>query len=152
VILVAQSQWILIVTGFRNGRGMKVPSLWEQYKAVHVNPVLSPVYGLYRVERGGPAGWAKVAIQFPYQLTVRTVDDSVKSFPTEYDTARRALSIGKETGFGSVTWTRPDSTHLVLEGTIQGSPVVMSLRRIDTEMFLPKSRFLLFGDAKAFNR
>ena len=129
-----------------------IPAQWAVYKAVYVTPARSPLYGLYRVESGGPTGWYKVAIEGPGRIAVRMTDDTVQWLSTDYNPANSTVVLNKKVGLASLRWSRPEPGHLVLEGTYKDAPISMQLRRIDQELRLPNSRFEWVSDEVNFNK
>ncbi len=123
---------------------------WTAYQWMNAQPH-SPVYGLYRVESGGPPGWYKVAFDsprlqgFPHTMVVRTLDDRVQSFPTDFEPGTKQIVLTEEPGRPSLNWNKEDSTHLVVSGTLRGTPITMRLRRIDQDLPLVKYEWHLTG-------
>ena len=126
--IVATVFWVLFVGANLVGH---VVGGWGGYKSAYVNPTRPPLYGLYDVE-SGPAGWRKVAIQFPGAVTVRETDDTVLNLQASYD--KDAVTLGRQ---GTYRWSRPDADHVLLEG---GGAAPIRLRKIDTGKFLLVSR------------
>lgn len=100
---------------------------WQAYQQTYFKAQHPPTYGLYDVESGAPPNWRKVIFDFPQVMGVRTTDDRMTSFPSQY--AANILTVNHR---DQLTWSRPDSTHLQLAGTWNGAPVTIRLRKIDT--------------------
>ncbi len=139
---------------------------WQAYKSEYVHPQRPPLYGLYDVERftrngqdvpplGSDASrWRKVAVQFDRSMSVKMMDDSTRSFATEYDAAHNtvSLTIGKDKGKYPLSWSRPDPDHVQLEGKLQNDVVSVYLKNIDTSKFLLFSRGFHWINELPFNR
>lgn len=82
-------------------------------------------------------------------MVVRTLDDSVRSFPAEYDAASKRIVLIKERDRPSLTWSRQDPTHVIVVGTFRGTPLTMRLRRIDQDLLLVREG-LHWANAEAF--
>jgi uncharacterized membrane protein YphA (DoxX/SURF4 family) len=106
---------------------------WQGYKRVYRNPQRSPYYGIYDVESG--AAWSKVAIQFPAAIMVRKPDDSMQSYPTK-----------------DARWSTPDPDRLVLEGTFDGAPATVRLRKTDAAKYPLPNRGFRWINEFPFNR
>jgi hypothetical protein len=106
---------------------------WDGYKRAYRNPPRSPYYGIYDVESG--ASWSKVAIQVPAGIVVRKSDDSMQNYPTK-----------------DVKWSAPDPDHLVLEGSFDGAPATVRLRKIDPAKYPLPNRGFHWINERPFNR
>jgi hypothetical protein len=109
--------------------------VWQGYKATYRNPQRPPHYGLYDVESGAPAKWRKVVVQRPTNITVRNIDDTVQAYPSD-----------------KLTWSGADVDHPTLEGTFDGVPSTIHLRRIDASKFLLVNRGFHWINEYPFNR
>jgi uncharacterized membrane protein YphA (DoxX/SURF4 family) len=107
---------------------------WDGYKETYRNAKHPPLWGLYDVESGAPPLWRKVAVDFPQQMAVRTTEDKVQFIPTEY--ADNTVTLNKK---DKLTVSRPDPDHVVLEGTLNGAPSAIRLKKVDT------SKMPIFG-------
>jgi uncharacterized membrane protein YphA (DoxX/SURF4 family) len=106
---------------------------WQGYQRAYRNPQRSPYYGIYDVESG--AAWSKVAIQGPNGIVVRKPDDSLANYPTK-----------------DAKWSVPDPDHLVLEGTFDGAPATVRLRKIDLAKYPLPNRGYHWINEFPFNR
>jgi hypothetical protein len=77
------------------------------------------------------------------------MDDSSHVFNTEYNEAKSNVIINKKSLF---SYTRPDSEHLVLQGTLISDPLVVKLKRIDPAKFLLVNRGFHWINERPFNR
>lgn len=141
--IAATAFWVLFVGYNLYGH---IHGNWESYRAAYVTPKRPPLYGLYDVE-SGPAGWRKVAIAFPTAVTVRTVEDTVLPFGAAYE--NNTLTLNKK---DQLAWSWPDPDHLVLQGSFNGSPATIRLRKIDTSKFLLLSRGFHWINETPLNR
>ncbi len=116
-----------------------------------------PLHGLYDVEsfeRNGiaewkPATWRKVVMRSPKAIGVRTNDDTTVILNVNYDEAKSAITIDNR---DKLTWSRPDASHVLLEGSISGTPVRISLRTIDIDKMPLKSRGFHWITERGVNR
>jgi hypothetical protein len=123
--------WVAVV-GFH--LGMNVWNGWKGYKQAYGNPPRSKYYGIYDVESEGT--WRKVVIQFPNNmLTVRKADDTMQNYQT--NTAK---------------FSQPDPDHLVIDGTFDGSPASVRLRRADLSKYPLPNRGFHWISEFPFNR
>ena len=134
---------------------------WEGYKGFVLNRPKAPIYGLYEVESFNRAGqdlpplttdvthWRRVMIQSPAAFSVRMMDDSLHVFNTEYNEAKSSVTIDKKSLFN---YSRPDSEHVILEGTLINGPLVVKLKRVDPSKFLLVNRGFHWINERPFNR
>jgi hypothetical protein len=106
---------------------------WQGYKQFYRNAQRSPYYGIYDVD--SPGAWRKVAIQFPGNIMVRKADDSMQGYPTK-----------------DAKWTVPDPDHLILEGTFDGAPATIRLRKADLGKYQLPNRGFHWISEFPFNR
>jgi hypothetical protein len=106
---------------------------WQGYKRAYRNPERSPYYGIYDVE--SPGNWRKVAIQAPAGIFVRKADDTVQGYPTK-----------------DAKWSQPDPEHLVLDGTFDGVPSTIRLRKADLGKYQLPTRGYHWINEFPFNR
>ena len=112
------------------------------YRSTYAQVKHVPIYGLYDVEsffrngeeQAGRPDAARKVWFLDQGLGYRSMDERVNGFACKYDAAKRTLSIND--GQGALTWSSPDAEHLVVEGTLAGSPVSARLRKIDTGQML----------------
>ncbi len=140
---------------------------WRFYNEYVLNRPKAPIYGLYDVEsfnRGGQetaplatdaTRWKRVAIQAPAAFTVRMMDDTARTYVTEYDKAKNNVTISGDPDKSKKnvwTYSRPDADHVILQGTLINDPVVVKLRRIDPSKFLLVNRGFHWINERPFNR
>lgn len=71
------------------------------------------------------------------------MNDATKNYATEYDAAKNTVTLAElddRTKQYPLSYTRPDTDHLAIEGTVSDDHVSMRLRKIDTSGFLLLSR------------
>ena len=105
-------------------------------------------------ERNGSAEWKpttlrKVVMQAPKAIGVRTNEDTTLFLNVTYDEAKSAITIDKK---DTLTWSRPDGSHVLLEGPMSGMRVRISLRTIDVEKMRLKSTGFHWINERPFNR
>jgi hypothetical protein len=122
-----------------------------------------PLYGAYDVEqflRNGQARpdirdrarWRRLIVTSPRELTVCRVDGSRQSFATEYAGQSVALSAAGNVREGTLTYSRPDPDHLLVQGTLAGDSLDLALRKIDEAKYLLVSRKLHVIDDDPLNQ
>jgi uncharacterized membrane protein YphA (DoxX/SURF4 family) len=139
---------------------------WRSYKQVR-NPERPPLFGLYEVEAFAQNGrelpplvtdanrWRKVMVQFPGFFTVKAMDDSQRSYTSEYGKGSDTLTLfvnGDKTKRNEFKYSRPDADHVALEGTLAGDVLSLKMRRIDTSRFLLLNRGFHWINEMPFNR
>jgi hypothetical protein len=118
-----------------------------------------PLYGAYEVEqflRNGQTvpdfrdltRWQRLIVTSPKELTVSLVNGSRRSFSTAYAGQSVVLSPPQ----GALTYARPDPEHLLLQGTLGGDALRLTLRRIDGSQYLLVSRKLHVIDDEPLNQ
>src|SRR5579872_6403028 len=134
--------WVLFVgfNLFEHVRGG-----WETYQSFYIKAERPPIYGLYDVE-SGPPNWSKFYAQRTNFLGVRTAEGKVLTFQTKY--AKDTVTLDKDT----LTWSRPDAGHVVLQGTLNGAATTIRLRAIDVNKFLLVNRGYHWINEVPFNR
>ena len=121
-----------------------------------------PLYGLYDVETFNRNGqdvpplitdrnrWKRVVIQTPTALSVRMMDDSPRAYSTTYNAGNSTVTISP--GPGTLSYSRPDADHIVLQGKLLGDTLVITLRKIDRAKFLLVNRGFHWINERPFNR
>jgi uncharacterized membrane protein YphA (DoxX/SURF4 family) len=104
------------------------------------------LYGIYDVEqfvRNGQAlpplttdsnRWDKVIIESPSHIFIRMMDDSIKRYGSEIDPVQNTFTLstsGAQKQQYVLSYSRPDSDHLVLQGNLGNDLVDVWLRRFD---------------------
>ena len=119
-----------------------------------------PFYGLYDVEsftRNGrevpplttdATRWRKLIVEFPANITVKMMNDSVRGFPAEYDPNKNVVKLNQS----PFVWSHPDADHLVLEGKLGSDDLKVRLKTIDVSKFLLLSRGFHWINEFPFNR
>ena len=118
----------------------------------------SPLYGIWNVEELTVDGenrpavlndydqrWRRAIFDTPNVLVLQRTDDSFAHYEASIDTSSRAIALTKRNGGSwraAFTFERPSSDRLVLEGTMDGHKLRLSLRLLDFDTFrLLNSRF-----------
>jgi len=108
----------------------QVSGRWETLKTRQIPPK-PPIYGLYNVVKVDPPqtpAWRKLIIEDPSSFTVRKDDDSIAGFRASYDEAKSLMIVNEAYHW---TWSRPAPDHLVLDGSLFGEPISITLRKVD---------------------
>lgn len=144
-VIVALALYGTLVPSFRN---------MLQYPA-RMAKMRSPLYGIYNVENVGEdapgdgiheiiaTNWRRVAFTNKYMtlLAVVMADDSMPRYSTKFDTAKHTVALSTyDTGITSVPigvlrYSQPDANHLVLDGTFNGKPAHVELRKMDASKY-----------------
>lgn len=130
-----------------------IRSNWDYWKMRHA--LKSPLEGYYEVEsfrRGGAeipplltdgSRWRSITV-FSQVMAARGMDDMGKSFPFKADMDKGTLDLfdfktqGTEAGKvpeGAFKFTWTDPAHLVLQGTFEGTPLEVRLKKRDASDF-----------------
>jgi hypothetical protein len=137
----------------------QISSGWTQYQKAYLHPVQSPIGGTYEVESFRAAGkempplmtddtrWRWVEIQ-PQGVVVRMTNEMLRRYHASFDTASATVTLTKDT----LHWSRPDATHVMLEGTLDGAPVSALLRHVDVSSFPLNSRGYHWINEFPYNR
>lgn len=138
----------------------------------------SPLYGIYNVVASSQSPavsnealqWKTLVFEYPQGMAVFTADDSAWRYGVKIDTAKKQISImagfnmAEENGHrnhiqkkksepvGVLTYSVPDVNHLVLQGTLEGQPVHMTLYKVDASKFVLKTRSYHWVSEYPFNR
>jgi hypothetical protein len=154
---------------------------WKMYRDTYIHPDRPPIYGLYDVESFTVNGalraplltdsgqWKKVMLEFPGSFQVRLMDDSLKAWPAAYDKNKKTISLRHTGEYNAarntvalnspkdrrpdvLTWSVPDSGHVVIQGELDAHRVSVKLRRVDVSKFLLRSRGFHWINERPFNR
>jgi uncharacterized membrane protein YphA (DoxX/SURF4 family) len=111
--------------------------IWESLKGGPGDK--SELYGMWQVDSdsgssGAPA-WQRVYFEYASNMTIRTIDGTRLRYSTTYLPGSNLIELGGGHAGGSVEWTRPDATHLSLEGKVGGQTVAMTMHRVSPETF-----------------
>jgi len=79
------------------------------------------------------------------------MDDSIRGFGAVYRPADTTVTLSGSV-IGVLTYSQPDTEHVVMTGTLGGSAVVVHLRRIDPSTFLLVNRGFHWINELPFNR
>jgi uncharacterized membrane protein YphA (DoxX/SURF4 family) len=107
------------------------------------------LYGIYEVEDFVQNGkdlpplttdtnrWNNVIIESSNHIFVRMMDYSIERFGSEIDPTKNslALSTGKQKQQYVLSYSHPDSDHLILQGVLLNDTIVVRLRRFDESNF-----------------
>jgi uncharacterized membrane protein YphA (DoxX/SURF4 family) len=126
------------------------------------------LYGLYEVESftrdgqalppllGDPLRWRYLAISRYNRFTVRTMDDRAQRFPMEHDPSKSTVTLTEGTGDTQkkmvLAYSQPDAEHFVFQGTFQGAPLEVRLKKVDESKHLLVNRGFNWIQEFPFNR
>ena len=135
---------------------------WSAYRETYSPANRSPLYGLYEVEKFQHNGtdvqplltegkrWRYLAFEYPGTMWIRQMDNSVRYYPTTFETGKNILELGR--GKDPFTYSHPDTEHLSMEGLLNGERFVLTLRKIDRSKFLLINRGFHWISEQPFNR
>ena len=100
--------------------------------------------------------WRRVLFQSPRGVSIRKMTDSAVVYRTAVDTVARTIVLSsfadstkpKQT----LTYSRPERTRLVLDGTLDGRPIHVDMAYRDPDSFLLRSRKFAWVQERPFNR
>jgi len=122
---------------------------WQAYRS-SLHPKRPSLYGMYVADPlpADPSQWHKLAIEYPTFLTVRLMDDTVKTYRAAYDDAKSTVTLtaGKDAPL-TLTYSRPDPDHLQFTG-----PMTLRLRKLDPAKLLLLSRGFHWINERSLNR
>jgi hypothetical protein len=111
----------------------------------------SPLYGTYEVEdftknhqslpslTTDPSRWRKLFFQSPDLVSLKTMNNSVIWYGTEFDQSKKTVTFFTHEQRPQkyiFTYSRPDAEHLVLQGTLDSDALVIKTRRVDERILL----------------
>lgn len=123
---------------------IKAGPIWRQYTAHDDRFRATPLFGLYNVETFVKNGdtlqplitdtsqWRMLNIVYNRQATLKMMNDSMKVCNLVVDTAKRKIEIidsNDSTYKASLFYTKPNSLHLALNGSIQKDSVYILLQK-----------------------
>jgi hypothetical protein len=136
----------------------QVSSGWQRYQQTYIYPSRQPLNGAYEVDHFRTAGkdalpgdstrWHTVEF-YPQFISIRTVSDSRRGYQANYDATTSSLTLNKR---DRLLWSHPDSTHVTLDGYLDGSDVSIGLHQIDLSQFPLNSRGFHWISETPFNR
>jgi hypothetical protein len=125
---------------------------WHQYGAGRPKPPLYGIWDLNQIIVDGKVQppllndndrWRRIIFDFPGTAMIQQMDDSRESYGAAVDEKKNTLSLSKhddKNWNANLTFTRPASDQLFLDGTWQGHKVQMQLKREDETKFPLNSR------------
>lgn len=126
------------------------------------------LYGLYEVESftrdgqvlppllGDPLRWRYLAVNRFNRASVRGMDDRVQRFGMEHDAGKATVTFTEGQGDAQkkfvLTYSQPDAEHLVVQGTFQGAPTEVRLKKVDDSKHVLVNRGFNWIQELPFNR
>ncbi|HEX3747024.1 MAG TPA: hypothetical protein VHW09_23970 [Bryobacteraceae bacterium] len=123
-----------------------------------------PLYGIWDVEEFTRDGvtlpplltdtvrWRQFINQNATSIAIRGMDDARHSYTIRFETARSKIWSNNVAVPLELTWSRPDTSHLVLTGTIGGDTYNIRMKRLDESKFTLLSRGFHWVSERPFNR
>jgi hypothetical protein len=127
----------------------------------------SPLYGIWEISQltvdsqPSPAlitdttRWRRVLIDRPGGIYIQTMNDSLHFYRQTVDTNTHTMVLTSSTVpavKSSLTFTRPDSTHLVFDGTLDNHAVRIEMKWRDPNSYLLRSRGFNWIQEDPFNK
>lgn len=129
-----------------------VSANWSAYKTIRSRPANTPVYGIYDVESFVRAGrvipplstdgsrWKRVILQTPTGVVVQVMTDTWPWpwYRATYDPQTKTLLLLDSTTKGprgKFVYSQLNRDDVVLDGTLDGEPLVVRLVRVNTDLF-----------------
>ena len=115
---------------------------WSGYKRM-LSWRQAPLYGAYDVESAPPtiageAPWAGVVVQSPTAFAFERADRSTGWYLSAYDRGTQTVVLSdpkSKAPVGTLSYSRPDGSHVRLDGSITGERVSILLRPADPSRF-----------------
>jgi hypothetical protein len=142
--------------------------VWSGYKTYgDYASTRAPLFGIYNMEtfiRNGDTlpplmtdslQWKELNVPSTRFVMVKTMNDHSKIYNVIVDTSKRTVQLtwrGDSTYKWNLSFAYPDSTHLVLKGTIRNDSVYIVMRKIDLNNSLLVSRGFHWINEYPFNR
>ena len=126
----------------------------------------SPLFGIWNLEHMTIDGelrpplvtdenrWRRVIMQTPTAAVFQRMNDTFDRYSAEFDKDGKTLKITSADGktSSSLTYSRPASDSLALDGTLDGRLVHLELKQVDLNSFLLNSRGFHWIQEVPFNR
>lgn len=137
------------------------------YQQIGPGAPRSPVFGIWDVEEltknavpqppllSDSTRLRRVVFGEMNRATLRLMSDSVERYALRVDSTKGEITLTGRFNPNlarTFSYTRPDSTHLVLTGRVNGDSVVIRLRRLDERRFLLLTRGFNWIQEQPFNR
>jgi hypothetical protein len=124
--------------------------------------IKSTLFSVYEVEEFDKRGeatasnnalkrWRTVGIG-PNGMVSRSFDESEERFGLKHDATPKTLSSSGADKRSLLTYTQPDDSHLILEGTLRDEPIKVKLRKLDPSKFLLVNRGFHWINEVPFNK
>jgi hypothetical protein len=137
------------------------------YKAYGAGRPKSPLYGIWDVQTFVLDGetrpplltdatrWRRIVFDFPEFATIHGMNEEPDSYRAKVDTSAKTIALAK---FGNQTWKaafsfeRPDASHLILDGTMEGHRIHAECELLDRSKLMLVSRGFHWIQDYPFNR
>lgn len=151
--------WLFVV-GFQFYS--QIRSGWSRAQQAYFRPPQSPIGGGYELESfradgkdlttpTDPNRWRRLDFEANFMMA-EMFDQSRLGYGATYSGNTVALSRSAQVPTETMTWSRPDATHLTLEGKLDGRDVSMRLRRVELSSFPLNSRGFHWISEFPYNR
>jgi uncharacterized membrane protein YphA (DoxX/SURF4 family) len=147
--------------------GSTVYMYWKQWPVWGGGRPLSPIYGIWDVQKllvdgqersalvGDYGRWRRILFDSPKYMTYERMDDSFSGYDSEIDEKKHLIELTKsddKNWKGELHYQRPAPDRLMLEGNIGGQSVNMQLIRMDRAKLPLVSRGFHWVQEYPFNR
>lgn len=139
---------------------LQIRSGWLRYEQTYVYAPRPLFGGAYEVESFRADGrdvpplitegtrWRRVEFG-PQFVTVQMANDSRRGYRANYAPNTNTVTLNER---DTLTWSHADSTHVMLEGNLDGSTVSIGMRHVDLSQFPLRSRGFHWINEFPFNR
>jgi hypothetical protein len=136
---------------------------WYQYGG---GAPKSPLYGVWNIEAMTLDGhtraplvtdyfrWRRVLFQSPAAMSLQRMDDTFLGYGVKIDMTAKTITVttGSNKAPGLLKFDRPDPTHLILDGSLDGHALHMETTRFDPGTFPLVTRGFNWIQERPFNR
>jgi len=147
--------------------GLNFRGAWQATKQYGWQAPRSPLYGIWNVDELNVDGkdraplvtddsrWRRVIFQSPTGMTIQPMAGANLYYRATLNMEERTMSLTRTTdpdGKARMTFERPDTDHLTIEGDIEGYHARARMVRLDESKFLLTSRGFHWVQEAPFNR
>jgi hypothetical protein len=148
----------LLIDGYRSARRS-----WYQYGG---GAPKSPLHGVWNIDTMTIDGhtrsplvtdygrWRRVLFQQPTAMSFQRMNDTFLSYGAKINMDSKIIVVtaGSNNTLGTFTFTRPDPSRLILDGSLDGHAIHMETTRFDPNAFPLLSRGFNWIQERPFNR
>jgi uncharacterized membrane protein YphA (DoxX/SURF4 family) len=147
--------------------GSNLYGAWDGWRKYGAGRPKSPLYGIWSIEkqtvdaRARPLlvtedkAWRRIIFDFPDYAYISRMDSSLKGYASTLDPQKSTISLTDPTNNkwrAAFKFARPSPDLLTLDGTVDGHPEQMELRRLDHTKFQLATRGFHWVQEYPYNR